>query len=113
VPLWLNVLAVLNKPADQIVREHWAAFGRDCYARHDYEEVDTAANDLMDALRAKLGSLPGQRFGPLKRSLQPTTSPTRTQLTAQLRQTRAFALHSSRMHGLSSVSRGQAHPVRR
>ena len=66
VLLWLNILAVLNKPADQVVRDHWATFGRDYYARHDYEDVDTAAaNDLMGALRAKLGSLPGQRFGPL------------------------------------------------
>ncbi|MBA1155608.1 alpha-D-glucose phosphate-specific phosphoglucomutase [Microvirga mediterraneensis] len=66
VLLWLNILAVTRKPADQIVREHWAMFGRDYYTRHDYEELETApANALMDALRAKLPSLPGQRFGNL------------------------------------------------
>ncbi|WP_134494537.1 alpha-D-glucose phosphate-specific phosphoglucomutase [Microvirga pakistanensis] len=66
VLLWLNVLAVTKKPADQIVREHWAAYGRDYYTRHDYEELETApANTLMDALRAKLATLPGQRFGEL------------------------------------------------
>ena len=66
VLLWLNILAVTRKPADQIVREHWAAFGRDYYTRHDYEELETApANELMDALRAKLPTLPGQRFGSL------------------------------------------------
>lgn len=66
VLLWLNILAVTRRPADQIVREHWAAFGRDYYTRHDYEELETApANELMDALRAKLPSLPGQRFGSL------------------------------------------------
>jgi len=66
VLLWLNILAVTKKPADQIVREHWAAYGRDYYTRHDYEELETApANELMDNLRAKLASLPGQRFGAL------------------------------------------------
>src|SRR4051794_30035712 len=39
VLLWLNILAVLRKPADQVVRDHWATFGRDYYARHDYEDV--------------------------------------------------------------------------
>jgi phosphoglucomutase len=66
VLLWLNILAVTKKPADQIVREHWAAFGRDYYTRHDYEELETApANELMDALRQKLPTLAGQRFGGL------------------------------------------------
>jgi len=66
VLLWLNILAVTRKPADQIVREHWSAYGRDYYTRHDYEELETApANELMDHLRAKLASLPGQRFGGL------------------------------------------------
>ncbi|WP_243369584.1 alpha-D-glucose phosphate-specific phosphoglucomutase [Microvirga solisilvae] len=66
VLLWLNILAVAKKPADQIVREHWATYGRDYYTRHDYEELETApANELMDSLRAKLANLPGQRFGGL------------------------------------------------
>jgi phosphoglucomutase len=66
VLLWLNILAKLGKPADQIVRDHWASFGRDFYTRHDYEDLETkAANDLMDNLRRKLPDLPGQRFGDL------------------------------------------------
>jgi phosphoglucomutase len=66
VLLWLNILAILKKPADRIVRDHWAAFGRDFYARHDYEDVETeAANDLMANLRDRLSTLPGQRFGSL------------------------------------------------
>src|SRR5918995_5941172 len=66
VLLWLNILAATKKPADRIVRDHWAAFGRDYYARHDYEEVETeGANALMDALRKKLPTLPGQRVGGL------------------------------------------------
>src|SRR5690606_12546363 len=51
----------------QIGRQHWAEYGRNYYSRHDYEEVDTeAANGLMDALRGRLSSLPGQSFGDLK-----------------------------------------------
>jgi phosphoglucomutase len=43
VLLWLNVIAATGKSADQLVREHWARFGRDYYQRHDYEEVDAEA----------------------------------------------------------------------
>lgn len=66
VLLWLNILAVTKKPAAEIVREHWAKFGRDYYTRHDYEDLATeGANALMAALREKLAALPGQRFGGL------------------------------------------------
>ncbi|MGF3023940.1 alpha-D-glucose phosphate-specific phosphoglucomutase [Methylobacterium aquaticum] len=66
VLLWLNLLAATGKRADQVVRDHWAAYGRDYYARHDYEEVESAAAEgLMTALRDKLAGLPGQRFGEL------------------------------------------------
>ncbi|MER9487459.1 alpha-D-glucose phosphate-specific phosphoglucomutase [Mesorhizobium sp. M0563] len=60
VLLWLNILAARGESARQIVTEHWAAYGRHYYSRHDYEEVETdRANALVDELRAKLGSLPG------------------------------------------------------
>jgi phosphoglucomutase len=66
VLLWLNILAATKIPADQIVRDHWGAFGRDYYTRHDYEEIETeGANALMANLREKLAALPGQRFGTL------------------------------------------------
>ncbi len=66
VLLWLNILAVTKKPADRIVRDHWAAFGRDYYARHDYEEIETeGANALMAHLRSRLATLPGARLGGL------------------------------------------------
>ncbi|MCV3765027.1 alpha-D-glucose phosphate-specific phosphoglucomutase [Rhizobium sp. TRM95796] len=67
VLLWLNILAVRNEPVKDIVTKHWAAFGRNYYSRHDYEEVATdAANGLVDNLRAQLASLPGKSFGDLK-----------------------------------------------
>jgi phosphoglucomutase len=66
VLLWLNILAARGIGVDAIAREHWARFGRNYYARHDYEGVDTgAAKTLMDGLKASLDGLAGQAFGPL------------------------------------------------
>lgn len=67
VLLWLNVLASRGESVQDIVRQHWASYGRNFYSRHDYEEVDSdAANGLVDALRAKLPTLPGTMIGALK-----------------------------------------------
>ena len=66
VLLWLNILAVRGESVDAIARDHWAKFGRNYYARHDYEGVETPRADaLMAALRASLATLPGQQFGDL------------------------------------------------
>ena len=66
VLLWLNVLAVRGISADQLAREHWARFGRNYYARHDYEGIETARADaLMAELTAALPTMAGQAFGPL------------------------------------------------
>lgn len=66
VLLWLNILAVRKIPVDALARDHWAKFGRNYYARHDYEAIETdKANALMAGLMAVLPSLPGQRVGPL------------------------------------------------
>ncbi|MDH6268852.1 phosphoglucomutase [Rhizobium sp. SG_E_25_P2] len=67
VLLWLNILAVRNESVKDIVTKHWAAFGRNYYSRHDYEEVASdAANGLVDNLRNQLETLPGKSFGDLK-----------------------------------------------
>lgn len=67
VLLWLNIIAAREQSVDQIVREHWATYGRNYYTRHDYEEVDAGiANALVDDLRARLLGLPGQNFGDLQ-----------------------------------------------
>ena len=66
VLLWLNILAARQEPAKAIAEAHWREYGRNYYARHDYEGIDTeAANGLMNALRAKLDDLPGTTVGPL------------------------------------------------
>ena len=60
VLLWLNILAVRGQSALDIVRGHWATYGRNYYSRHDYEAVETdRANALIDGLRGRLASLPG------------------------------------------------------
>jgi phosphoglucomutase len=60
VLLWLSILAAKRQPVAEIMRAHWAEFGRDYYSRHDYEGVDkTAAEALMDDLRGRLSALPG------------------------------------------------------
>ncbi len=64
VLFWLNVVAARGESVEQIVREHWAGYGRNYYTRYDYEGVPTdAANGVMAHLRAQLASLPGQLLG--------------------------------------------------
>ncbi len=66
VLLWLNILAARGISAQALAREHWAKFGRNYYARHDYEGIETdKADALMAALNAALATLPGQSFGAL------------------------------------------------
>ncbi|MBP0583208.1 alpha-D-glucose phosphate-specific phosphoglucomutase [Labrys sp. LIt4] len=67
VLLWLTLLAKRRQPTLDIVREHWAKYGRNYYSRHDYEAVPTeAANAVMEAVRSQITSLPGKSFGALK-----------------------------------------------
>ncbi|MBP1848957.1 alpha-D-glucose phosphate-specific phosphoglucomutase [Rhizobium halophytocola] len=66
VLLWLNILASRGDSAREIVQQHWATYGRNYYSRHDYEGVDSdAANELVEALRGKLDTLPGTKVGDL------------------------------------------------
>lgn len=66
VLLWLNILAVRGVSVDALAREHWARFGRNYYARHDYEAIESdRADALMAELVASLNTLPGASFGPL------------------------------------------------
>jgi len=66
VLLWLNILAVRKISVDALAREHWATYGRNYYARHDYEALPTAdADALIAELTASLPTLPGTKFGAL------------------------------------------------
>jgi len=66
VLMWLNLLAVRRQSVDAVALDHWARFGRNYHARHDYEEVESARADaLMAELRAQLGSLAGREVAGL------------------------------------------------
>ena len=67
VLLWLNVVAARGLSVEAILKEHWQRFGRDYYARHDYEEIDTAAAEgVMRHLRDQLPTLAGRAVGGLE-----------------------------------------------
>lgn len=60
VLLWLNILAVRRQSVVQVMADHWSTYGRNYYARHDYEAIaKDKADALMAALREKLPGLPG------------------------------------------------------
>jgi len=64
VLFWLNILAARNQSVEQIVREHWAKFGRNVYSRYDYEGLPTeAANGVMQHLKDSFASLSGAKLG--------------------------------------------------
>ena len=64
VLFWLNVLAVRREPLPQILRSHWAEYGRDFFQREDYEIPDTArAGEVMKSLEAALPRLRGKSVG--------------------------------------------------
>ena len=60
VLMWLNILAARKQSVFEIMTDHWNTYGRNYYARHDYEEVDPrAAEELMMALEVGLPKLAG------------------------------------------------------
>ncbi len=60
---WLNIMAERKQSVEDIVRQHWAEYGRNYYTRHDYENIPTeAANKLFDNLQEHLGTLIGRIF---------------------------------------------------
>lgn len=63
---WLNILAATRLAVPQLLARHWAHYGRDLFQRHDYEGLDSsAAEGLMQHLRQRLATLPGQTYGAL------------------------------------------------
>ncbi|MGD9294125.1 MAG: alpha-D-glucose phosphate-specific phosphoglucomutase [Roseobacter sp.] len=66
VLLWLNILAERKQSVAEIMREHWATYGRNYYSRHDYEAVPAeAANSLMQGVEGQLSALPGTTWAGL------------------------------------------------
>ena len=68
---WLQILAAKNTDAtkplvtvEQIVREHWAEFGRNYYQRYDYEGVDSgAAEKVFERIVSQFGAFKGEQEG--------------------------------------------------
>ncbi|EIE27230.1 putative Phosphoglucomutase, cytoplasmic 2 [Coccomyxa subellipsoidea C-169] len=68
---WLSILAYRNGAkkenlgdngplvtVEEIVKEHWAKYGRNFYTRYDYENVDSAkADKVISTLKAKIGEI--------------------------------------------------------
>jgi phosphoglucomutase len=61
VLFWLNILAVRREPLSQILKTHWAEYGRDFFQREDYDIPDSAqATGVMKSLEAALPGLAGR-----------------------------------------------------
>merc|ERR1711957_644047 len=70
---WLQILAVKANEAGKLVsledvaNAHWKEYGRNYYARYDFEGVDKPkAEAMMKAMQEKSGQLVGQSFGDMK-----------------------------------------------
>merc|ERR1711862_468306 len=52
---------------EDVANEHWKIYGRNYYARYDYEGVDKPkAEEMMKMMSEKKGTLVGQEFGGMK-----------------------------------------------
>jgi phosphoglucomutase len=69
---WLSILAHANKDTagsslvsvEDIVRRHWATYGRNFYCRYDYEGVEGAgAEAMMTHLRARIAAFAAAKEG--------------------------------------------------
>lgn len=61
--MWLNILAARHQSVEDVISDHWLAYGRHYYSRHDYEGVDSQnAQTVMMSLSEKLESLVGKTF---------------------------------------------------
>jgi len=71
---WLSILASCNKDptkplvsVEDIVKKHWAKYGRNYYCRWDFEGVDKAkANQMMDKMRSDIPTNTGKAIGNYK-----------------------------------------------
>jgi len=66
VLMWLNILVVRQQSVTQIMTDHWETYGRNYYARHDYEGVPPEKADaVMRALTAMLDTMVSQSYAGL------------------------------------------------
>ncbi|KAK6936384.1 Alpha-D-phosphohexomutase, alpha/beta/alpha domain II [Dillenia turbinata] len=71
---WLSIIAYRNKdkrPGEKlvsvsdVVKEHWATYGRNFFSRYDYEECESeGANKMIEYLRDLVSNIkPGEKYG--------------------------------------------------
>lgn len=70
---WLQILAAKTKESGELAtpetvsKAHWKEYGRNYYARYDYEGVDKPkAEAMMEEMNKKSGTLVGKEFGGMK-----------------------------------------------
>ncbi|MGH8495520.1 MAG: alpha-D-glucose phosphate-specific phosphoglucomutase [Gammaproteobacteria bacterium] len=64
VLFWLDLQAATGLSVEELVRAHWAQFGRNFFARHDFSIADTrAAEAVMRHLGERLETLTGRNAG--------------------------------------------------
>merc|ERR1712139_549919 len=70
---WLQILAVKAQKAkalvsvEEVATAHWKEYGRNYYARYDYEGVDKKnAEAMMEKMKAEQGKLVGKTYGGMK-----------------------------------------------
>lgn len=64
VLMWMNILAVRGQSVQDVMRGHWCEYGRNYYARHDYDAVEKEkAEAVMAHVRGQLSALPGKTLG--------------------------------------------------
>merc|ERR1719375_342151 len=70
---WLQILAAKSEKAGKVIKcedvakEHWAEYGRNYYARYDYEGVDKAkAEEMMKMMSDNVGKLEGKELQGMK-----------------------------------------------
>jgi phosphoglucomutase len=66
VLMWLNIIAATGQSVHELLKSHWATYGRNYYSRHDFEAIPTEQADVIfDGLRVHLDGLVGQEFAGL------------------------------------------------
>ena len=64
---WLNIIAKTGRKPAELTYDLWEKYGRTYRLRHDYEGVDNAAaQEMFEALTAKLPNLSGTKIGPMQ-----------------------------------------------
>ncbi|MCK0120665.1 alpha-D-glucose phosphate-specific phosphoglucomutase [Loktanella sp. F6476L] len=66
VLMWLNIIAATGQGVAELLKAHWAVYGRNYYSRHDFEAIPTEQADIVfNGLRDKQAGLVGQVFAGL------------------------------------------------